>query len=107
MMPCPFCGETNAVHMMMRRGIDGWRDCFYVLCDYDDGGCGASGQWAHTEAEAAAAWNRRVQSVTLPLYDKEETIEGCCVQILTNTVTGEQSIGWWRGTAEDMPLLEG
>ena len=39
------------------------------------------------------------------LYDREEIIEGCTVQILTNTVTGEQSVGWWRGTADDMPLI--
>ena len=40
------------------------------------------------------------------LYDREEIIEGCTVQILTNTVTGEQSVGWWRGTADDMPRFE-
>ena len=41
------------------------------------------------------------------LFDKEEIIENCTVQILSNTVTGEQSIGWWRGGAEDMPTMEG
>lgn len=41
------------------------------------------------------------------IYDSEEIIEGCCVQILTNTVTGETSVGWWRGTAEDMPRFGG
>ena len=40
------------------------------------------------------------------IYDKEEIIENCTVQILTNSVTGEQSIGWWRGTKEDMPVLK-
>ncbi len=30
------------------------------------------------------------------IFDKEEIIENCTVQILTNTVTGEVSIGWWR-----------
>lgn len=35
--------------------------------------------------------------VSMPfLFDKEEIIENCTVQILTNTVTGEQSIGWWK-----------
>ena len=40
------------------------------------------------------------------LFDKEEIIEGWTVQILTNTVTGETSVGWWRGTAEEMPKME-
>lgn len=47
------------------------------------------------------------EEVTFAMYDKEEIIENCCVQILTNTVTGEQSIGWWRGGIEDMPKIEG
>ena len=29
-------------------------------------------------------------------YDKEELYENCTVQILTNTVTGKISIGWWK-----------
>ncbi len=41
------------------------------------------------------------------LYDREEIIEGCTIQILTNTVTGEQSVGWWRGGIEDMPRIGG
>lgn len=30
------------------------------------------------------------------IYDKEETYHGCTVQVLTNTVTGQTSIGWWK-----------
>lgn len=30
------------------------------------------------------------------IFDKEETIENCTVQILENSVTGEMSVGWWR-----------
>ena len=29
------------------------------------------------------------------VYDIEEIHHDCTVQILTNSVTGEQSIGWW------------
>lgn len=57
--PCPFCGETEPVHLMTRRGKDGWRDYWYVLCDYNDGGCGASGQWSHYAPVAIDAWNTR------------------------------------------------
>ena len=37
------------------------------------------------------------------MFDKETIIEGCTVQILVNSVTGEVSIGWWIGGAEDRP----
>ena len=37
------------------------------------------------------------------LYDQCEIIEGCTVEILTNTLTGETSFGWWRGGVEDRP----
>ena len=30
------------------------------------------------------------------IFDKEEIIENCTVQILENSVTGEVSVGWWR-----------
>ena len=43
----------------------------------------------------------------LNLYDKCEVIEGCTVEILTNTLTGETSVGWWRGGVEDRPEMEG
>ncbi len=41
--------------------------------------------------------------ISSSLFDREEIIEGCTVQVLTNTVTGEQSVGWWRGGVKDMP----
>lgn len=41
------------------------------------------------------------------LYDQCEVIEGCTVEILTNTLTGETSVGWWRGRVEDRPGMEG
>lgn len=30
------------------------------------------------------------------LYNKVKRYENCTVEILTNTITGEQSIGWWQ-----------
>lgn len=30
------------------------------------------------------------------VYDKEETYHNCTVQVLTNTVTGRTSVGWWK-----------
>lgn len=40
--------------------------------------------------------------VELNIYTTEEIHHNCCVQILTNTLTGEQSIGWWH---EDEPPI--
>lgn len=37
------------------------------------------------------------------MYDTEEIHHNCTVQILTNGVTGEKSIGWWP---DDMPPKE-
>ena len=30
------------------------------------------------------------------MFDKEEVFPDCTVQVLTNTVTGETSVGWWK-----------
>ena len=42
----------------------------------------------------------------LNMYDQCEIIEGCTVEILTNTLTGETSVCWWRGGVEDRPGME-
>ena len=39
--------------------------------------------------------NNRI-AVETNIYDKEETYPNCTVQVLTNTVTGEVSVGWWK-----------
>ena len=39
---------------------------------------------------------REKKIVKTNIFDKEETFEDCTVQVLTNTVTGETSVGWWR-----------
>ena len=56
--PCPFCGNEE-VTLIVRKGKQGWRDRFLVLCSYDDYGCGAGRGWYHYEEEAIEAWNRR------------------------------------------------
>ena len=55
---CPFCGNELPV-IVTRAGRDGWRNRCSVLCDYNDGGCGAEGGWYHYREEAIEAWNRR------------------------------------------------
>lgn len=55
--PCPFCGNKNPA-LMVKIGRDGWRDHYYVLCDY----CGAASGFYHYALEAAACWNRRMDN---------------------------------------------
>lgn len=45
---------------------------------------------------AADAIERLSSRVECRLYDKEEVYDNCTVQVLTNTVTGDVSIGWWQ-----------
>lgn len=56
---CPFCGGDNSVVLLVKFGRDGWRDRYFVRCDYDLGGCGAEGGWRHSPHEAIAVWNMR------------------------------------------------
>lgn len=70
--------------------------------------------WADKTKEAQdkdiADFNRDIQVVRAALdtethvFDKEEVYHNCTVQILTNSVTGEVSVGWWRN---DKPPLGG
>ena len=46
-----------------------------------------------SEKERAELKRRISQS---DYFDKEETFTGCTVQVLTNTKTGEVSVGWIR-----------
>lgn len=34
--------------------------------------------------------------IDIPIYDQVETYHNCTVQILSNSVTGQTSIGWWQ-----------
>jgi hypothetical protein len=39
-------------------------------------------------------------------YDEIEVHEGCTVEVLRNSETGEVSIGWWYGTIKDKPVID-
>lgn len=39
-------------------------------------------------------------SVDFPVYDTEVLFTNCTVQVLTNSVTGAVSIGWWQNEEE-------
>ena len=80
LLPCPFCGSTRAPEVSDvgeceecsefddcgRRlenhtceGCDRWERPMFVVCNYNVSGCGASGPYRKTKAEAIAAWNNR------------------------------------------------
>ena len=40
------------------------------------------------------------QYVESNLYDEEEILPNCTVQILRNSVTGATSVGWWENKHE-------
>ena len=49
------------------------------------------------------AGNKRtdeIVKVETNFYDKEEIFPDCTVQVLTNTATGEVSVGWWKNGKE-------
>lgn len=37
-----------------------------------------------------------IANVQVSIYDEEEIYENCTVQVWRNSVTGEESIGWWK-----------
>lgn len=41
------------------------------------------------------------RNVECNFYDKCETYENCTVQVLTNSATGECSVGWKRNRKDD------
>lgn len=38
----------------------------------------------------------KILKVETNIFNKEEIYENCTVQVLTNTVTEEISVGWWK-----------
>jgi len=52
-------------------------------------------------------WKDKKIKVETNVFDKEEVFEDCTVQVLTNTVTGETSVGWWRNVNPPMGVNDG
>ncbi|MBO5969081.1 MAG: hypothetical protein J6S14_11360 [Clostridia bacterium] len=45
----------------------------------------------------ALAGNKEPKTVVeMNMFDREDLYTDCTVQVLTNTVTGEVSVGWWE-----------
>lgn len=57
------------------------------------------GDLSQTNASWCPCYSKAISDdiqIETNIFDKEEIIENCTVQILTNTITGEVSVGWWR-----------
>ena len=70
------------------------RDCEGCHRHEEENGCD------HLERDAADMIEALVEYIEQPevhvaIYDKEELVNNCVVQVLTNTVTGDVSVGWW------------
>lgn len=43
---------------------------------------------------------------SMSVYDREEIHPNCTVQILSNSITGEVSIGWWDNEREEVDNVD-
>ena len=93
--PCPFCGGKARISpdAEATRDTESKLWAFTVGCD----SCCATSGLTFSPDKAIEAWSRRSTiKVETSFYDKEETFPDCTVQVLTNTATGETSVGWWK-----------
>ena len=85
---CPCCGQPGQLKDAHGRIRQGWVGC---------PACQLYISWKISPDGAVRKWNRRTTvSLEPALYDREEIIRGCTVQVLSNSVTGEVSVGWWK-----------
>jgi len=73
---CPFCGQVKAVTQDSGSPDNTAYDHpFYaVVCSTYEGGCGATGGWKPTLAEAVAAWKTRTNG-SVPVETLQEWID--------------------------------
>ena len=100
--PCPFCGTSNKLKVTPYRADDDGGEPFdwgfTVICSAlglshaPNRGCGASGAWGETEAEAIAAWNRRAPAVAAGGVT-EEMVEAAARAIYAIEPYGSSIIG--------------
>lgn len=65
--PCPFCGKTEIIVLDANDISEADPDdnrwepdpCYAVVCDYNNGGCGATSGYRESIGQAADAWNQR------------------------------------------------
>lgn len=53
-----------------------------------------------TEMANEAESRTEILKVETAFFDKEEIYPDCTVQVLTNTATGDVSVGWWHNETD-------
>lgn len=86
-------GLSDADYMKIGLSMLETCDAIYMLSNWENS------KGATIEYNYARYLNKRVyfeKQIQSNIFDKEEVYDNCTVQILTNSITGEQSIGWWK-----------
>lgn len=106
LLPCPFCGH-EAVMVPHRRETRAFVECTGKFAFEDGPDCGARTGYYSTEAEAAAAWNRRApppQPDALKLA--EEALEPFAAIAEGKTIISDDDddAEWFRHDDESMSV---
>lgn len=90
LLPCPFCGKQHTVKVVPASEIFGddepyqHTESYAGMCDAakpdGPGGCGASGGYALTEAEAVEKWNLRTSPDMADARDAALEQAACLVE---------------------------
>lgn len=87
---CPCCGGEGKLKDIHGRIRQGWVGCPV---------CQLYINWKISPDGAVKKWNRRTR-ISAAVFDRSEIFRDCTVQVLTNTATGETSVGWWPAGEE-------
>ena len=116
---CPFCGKSVA-EMDTCQGLEScenFEECdnsgySAVVCNYNKGGCGSTGKYCKTEAEAIAAWNTRTAAPRFTEAERKlKKVREYCKDRMKVQYETEYSEGYVNGannaTNEILKILEG
>lgn len=78
---------SERLHGHGQAGLQGADDLRAGLCAlYDSAGV----DWVGDSMD-----DKEINEIETNIFDEVEIYENCSVQILRNSVTGEESVGWW------------
>lgn len=90
---CPFLDyEQGYCFASSKKGKDGWYEC--------DLYAGGNENKRHADCPLKPFTPPESQ-ITTNIYDTEEIHHNCTVHILSNSVTGDVSVGWWKEKEEE------
>lgn len=83
----PYQDRMKTEYRQLKIRYDAWQDVGNRVYMPLDGFCSYGDKGMSNEIE-------------INIYDREEIHYNCTVQVLTNSVTGEVSVGWWENEEE-------